>query len=143
MKRIFAVIATMVAFVAISKADDRPVTYEQLPAAAKTFITKNFANDKVSFATKDDDLIRPDYNVMLVSGVRLDFDSNGNITKIESRSGVAENLIPTQIVTTVKQMYPDVLFYEFEINRKTYEVKISNGLDIEFNKLFQIIEIDD
>ena len=57
MKKIFALLAISVAFLSTAKADDRPVTFEQLPAAAQAFIAENYPADKISYATIDDDLI--------------------------------------------------------------------------------------
>ena len=66
MKRFIITLALAVASLTIAKADDRPVTFEKLPRAAREFITTNFPNDKVSYATVDDDIIAPDYQVVLV-----------------------------------------------------------------------------
>ena len=43
----------------------------------------------------------------------------------------------------VKMHYPDAFFVEYEIGRKSYEVKLSNRLEIKFNRSFNVIEIDD
>ena len=53
------------AVVGISKADDRPIKFEKLPAAAQQFVKTNFADNTVVFVTKDDDLIAPDFEVVL------------------------------------------------------------------------------
>lgn len=144
MKRIFTLFAVSVAFAVAALAGDRPVTFSQLPVPAQTFIQANYPNDKVSFATKDDDIIRPDFNVVLVSGVRLEFSNSGRLKKIEARqNGVPVNLIPVQIRDYVKTYYPDATFIEYEIGRRTYEVQLSNRLDLKFNRNFQLIEIDD
>ena len=138
MKRIFAIIAVMTAFMSAAKADDRPVTYQQLPAAAQAFIAENYPADKISYATKDDDLILPDYTVVLVSGVKIEFD------KIESKvDGVPAGLIPEQIRKYVRENYHDVAYVEYEIGRRTYEVKLSNGIELTFNSRFALIGIDD
>ena len=143
MKRIFTIIAVALASVQMSKADDRPVTFSQLPAAAQTFINANYSGEKISYATVDDDFIRPDYNVMLANGVKIQFENSGALEKIESRAGIPEELIPVQIRDYVKLHYPDVIFVEYEIGKRTYEVKLSNRLEIKFNRNFNVIEIDD
>ena len=98
MKRIFAILAVIVALMSVAKADDRPVTYQQLPAAAQAFIAENYPADKISYATKDDDIVLPDYTVVLVSGVRITFNNDGSLEKIESKvDGVPAGLIPVQI----------------------------------------------
>jgi len=143
MKRIFTIIAVALTSVQLSKADDRPVTFSQLPAAAQTFINTNYSGEKISYATVDDDFIRPDYNVMLANGVKIQFENSGALEKIESRAGIPEELIPVQIRDYVKLHYPDVIFVEYEIGKRTYEVKLSNRLEIKFNRNFNVIEIDD
>ena len=143
MKKIFIVAAIVLASLQIVKADDRPVTFSQLPAPAQTFINTNYPDEKISYATKDDDFILPDYNVMLANGVKIQFEHSGALEKIESRIGIHEDLVPFQIRDYVKMHYPDAIFVEYEIGKRSYEVKLSNRLELKFNKNFNIIEIDD
>ena len=140
----FITIAIVLASVTFAKADDRPVTFEQLPKAAQTFINTNFPKDKVSFATVDDDIIAPDYEVALVSGVMMQFRHDGSLESIKSRTGnIPAGIIPQQIINGVKGYYPDAMILEYDIDRLTYEVKLSNRMEIKFDKNFNIIEIDD
>lgn len=144
MKRIFTFIAISLAAVMTAKADDRPVTFEQLPAAAQSFINNHFQSDRISYATVDDDLILPDYTVVLVSGVKIQFSNNGSLEKIDAKkAGVPEELIPVQILDYVKRHYQDVRFVEYEIDRRSYETKLSNGMELRFNKNFALVGIDD
>ena len=114
----FITIAIVLASVTIAKADDRPVTFEQLPKAAQTFINTNFPKDKVSFATVDDDIIAPDYEVALVSGVMMQFRNDGSLESIKSRTGnIPAGIIPQQIINGVKGYYPDALILEYDIDR--------------------------
>ena len=144
MKRMFITIAIVLASVTIAKADDRPVTFEQLPKAAQTFINTNFPKDKVSFATVDDDIIAPDYEVALVSGVMMQFRNDGSLESIKSRTGnIPAGIIPQQIINGVKGYYPDAVILEYDIDMLSYEVKLSNRMEIKFDRNFNIIEIDD
>lgn len=144
MKRFIVTIALVVASLTIVYAKDKPVTFSQLPVAAQAFINKNFPDDKVSFASVDDDIIRPDYQVVLASGVMLDFENNGKLEKISTRNGnIPDGIIPAEILNAVNAQYPDAKVLEYEIDRRTYEVKLSNKLEIKFNSAFGIIEIDD
>lgn len=143
MKKIFAVAAIVLASLQIVKADDRPVTFSQLPVPAQTFINTNYPDEKISYATKDDDFILPDYNVMLANGVKIQFEHSGALEKIESRAGIPVDLIPFQIRDYVKMHYPDAIFVEYEIGKRSYEVKLSNRLELKFNRNFNVIEIDD
>ena len=144
MKRILIALISLMAVVGISKADDRPIKFEKLPAAAQKFVKTNFADNTVVFVTKDDDLIAPDYEVVLDNGTVLQFSSAGSLEKIEAfRTGVPQNLVPEKINAYVSANYPDAVFKEYEVEKGKHEVKLSNGLELTFNSVFTLIEIDD
>ena len=144
MKRNLIIMALLLASMTIVNADDRPVTFNQLPSAAQTFINKNYPDDKVSFATVDDDFIRPDYHVALVSGVMLQFENDGSLEKVETRNGnIPEGIIPVQILQAVNSYYPDATILSYEVGRRSYEVKLSNRLELKFNSRFELVELDD
>lgn len=144
MKRNIIAMALVMASITTVKADDKPVTFSQLPKAAQTFINVNYPNEKVSFATVDDDFIRPEYHVALVNGVMIQFENDGRLEKIETVKGdIPEGIVPIQIVEAVKEYYPDARIIEYEVGKRTYEVKLSNRMELKFNSRFDVIEIDD
>lgn len=144
MKRILVAVISLMAIGCISKADDRPVKFERIPAAAQKFVKTNFADNKVVFVTKDDDIVAPDYEVVLDNGTVLQFSSIGSLEKIEAfKAGVPMNLIPEKIKEYVTATYPEVYYREYEIDRGKHEVKLSNGLELTFNSVFTLIEVDD
>ena len=144
MKKILVIAAIVLASLQTLKADDKPVTFDQLPVAAQTFIADNYPADKISYATVDDDFIRPDYTVTLVSGVKIEFGNDGSLEKIESKNvGIPGGIIPVQITDYVKRSFKDASITEYEVGRRTYEVKLSNGLELKFNRNFIPIGIDD
>ncbi len=143
MKKIFTFIAIAIASIAIAKADGRPVTFTQLPNAAQSFITSNFPSEKMSYATVDDDFIMPDYSVMLANGTKIQFNNNGSLESIESRAGIPMELVPVQLREYAKIHYPDAVITGYEIGRRSYEIKLSNRLELKFSKNFNLIEIDD
>lgn len=143
MKKIILTTMTACAFAAMASCHEKPVTYEQLPAAAKTYIMDNFPSDKVTLATQDDDAIRPDYEVRLASGVEIEFDHSGAMKKVSSKTGISSDLVPEAIRRYISAHYPDAGYLEYEIGRRTYEVKLTNHLEFKFNSNFHLIEIDD
>ena len=142
MKKIFTLAVIAIVSFQIVKADDRPVNFNQLPAAAQNFINTHYSGEKISYATVDDDFIRPDYNVMLANGVKIQFEHGGALEKIEARTGIPTDILPYQIKDYVNAHYPDALFIEYEVGRHSYEVKLSNRLELKFNRNFHLIEID-
>ena len=71
MKRILVLFVSIFAFAALIKADDKPIPFDQLPDLAKTFIKTNFASAKVLYSSVDDDIIAPDYEVILDNGFEI------------------------------------------------------------------------
>ncbi len=143
MKKIMTIAAAVFFFAAISSADDRHVDVNRLPETIKTFLNTNYPSVQILYSTKDDDLIRPEYNVALENGVRLEFHNDGTLKQIEAKDGVPASLIPVQIAQFVKGRYPDAHIVGYEVDRKHYEVKLSNCLDLKFSKNYNLIEIDD
>lgn len=144
MKKLILIIVSIAAFVSVAGAEDKPVTFNQLPEGARTFLDTNYQKVKLVLATKDDDFIRPEFNVVLENGVAIQFDNDGRLEKIASRSGdIPAAVMPKQITDIVKSHYPDAYIVEYEVDRKTYEVKLSNRIEITFDSSFRMIEIDD
>lgn len=144
MKRILTLFVGVFAFAALINADDKPVPFDQLPELAKTFVKTNFATAKVLYSSIDDDIVAPDYEVILDNGFEIQFKNDGRLESIDANMGnIPEAIIPAQIKTYVKTNYPNVTYKEYEIGARSYEVKISNGLELTFNSDFKVIEIDD
>lgn len=136
------VIAAASAFAAY--ADDLPISYSDLPAAARTFLESNFPDKEVAYAAVDDDLVRPDYMVAFKDGMKIQFEHSGRLEKIESGSSlIPERIIPVQICDYVRTHYPDAKVTEYEVGRRNYEIKLSNRMELKFNRHFSLVEIDD
>ena len=111
--------------------NDKPVTFEQLPQAAQSFVKKHFADRNVAFSKMDKDIFDVTYDVMFVNGDKLEFDKQGNWKEMKCKHGlVPETAVPAQIVKYVKtnsKMDKDI----FDV---TYDVMFVNGDKLEFDK---------
>ena len=144
MKHLFTIITVFVLSLSCARVDDRPTSFQQLPIAAQTFVNTNYPDVKVLYVVVDDDLIRPDYKVVLVNGVEIKFNNSGGLEKIEAtKTGVPTSLIPSQILSYVNNHFPASMVTEYEIGKRAYEIKLSNRLELTFNKNFNVIELDD
>lgn len=122
--------------------NDKPITVSQLPAKAQQVINQNFKGKKIAVVVQDG-MLTKSYDVMFTNGDKVEFDRNGNWTEVDCRrSAVPVALIPSAIKTYVTQNYPDAKVMEMEKDRSEYEVKLSTGMEITFNKNFQAIDID-
>ena len=135
---------SIVALLACEKyGEDRPVDFNRLPAPAQAFVNGYYSDVKVLYVTKDDDIILPDYSVRLENGVELQFANNGELEKIEAPAGVPDGIVPVQIVEYVKSNYASAVILEYEVGKVTYEIRLSNRLELKFNSSFRLVEIDD
>lgn len=124
--------------------NDKPIEISQLPATAQQVIKNNFADKKVAMAKMETGIFEKSYDVIFTNGEKIEFDRNGNWTDISCKlSAVPTALIPAAIRTYAKNNYPDTKILKIEKDRGEYEIKLSNGLEITFNKNFQVIDIDD
>lgn len=143
MKRFLFIAMAILAFACTSSGGDKPITFDKLPEQAQKFINANFSGNKTLLITKDDDFVAPDYDVTFAGGLSLEFDSKGNLKKIESKeSGIDGKLIPEKIRTYVKENFPGNKYVEYSIGRKGYEVELSNRIELKFNRQFELMEIE-
>ena len=123
--------------------NDKPIVKGQLPKAAQQIIDKNFAGKKIALMTMEAGVIDKSYDVVFADGDKIEFDRKGRWTSVSCRKQPVPNVfIPAKIASYLKDMYPGVSIRKIEKDDKDYDVELSNGLDITFNKKFQVIEID-
>ena len=123
--------------------NNKPIKVTDLPLKAQTVLSQHFNNQKVTFASIESGIIDKKYDVVLQNGTKLEFDKKGNVTEIDCKQGaVPEKLIPQAINTYLQENYSGQTVRKIEFNKNEYELELSNGIDITFNKHFQVIDID-
>lgn len=128
---------------AASAAPDRVITREQLPATAQQFLQEYFADVEVTLAHEDGDIVQREYDVMLDDGTHIEFAADGRWLEIESREALPRGIVPPSIVTYTSKHYPSLTIHRIERSRREWEVTLSNGVEIRFNRRFSVISIDD
>ena len=128
---------------AANAGNDKPIAVNALPVKARTLLSNHFNNQKVMLATIETGVINKSYDVVLQNGTKLEFDKKGNLTEIDCKQAtVPDQLIPKAIRNYLKENYPAQAVKKIEMNKNEYEVELANGLDLTFNKHFQVIDID-
>lgn len=140
-KSLFILLAFVMTMCLPIQADnDRVITFEQLPATAQTLLKKHFADKVPLIVTVDFD----DYKIVYQSGEKVEFDKKGNWKEFDCKvSRVPLALIPEQIKANVKTTFPGAIIIKLDRDRRGYDVKLNNGMELEFNKNFQVVDIDD
>ena len=148
MKRIFRIlmiaICCMVSCNMVANAgNDKPISVNALPAKAQTLLDNHFNGQKVMLATIESGVVSRSYDVVLQNGTKLEFDKKGNLTEIDCKQGIVPALlIPQAIKNYLEINYAGQSVKKIEIKKNEYEVELVNGLDLTFNKHFQLIDID-
>ena len=144
-KILFALFALFSVGVFVASADNHKVINKsQLPVQAQQFIDKHFAGVEVSFAKEEREILGRSYEVRLANGAKLEFSSKGVWEEVDCRFGeVPAGIVPAEISKFIKENYPDAKVQKIEIDRNDYEVKLSNRLELKFDKEFRLVDIDD
>jgi len=126
-------------------AKDELIAFSQLPEKAQTFVTTHFSkNDVAASMMETEDVFRKEYTVLLHNGTKIEFDGKGKWEKVKVRSGaVPREITPSFILRHIRENFPDAHVKELERSRNRYEVEISNGLELEFDKKGNLLKVDD
>lgn len=123
--------------------DDKPIQFSQLPQTAQQFVKQYFGNEKVALAKMESDFFGKNYDIIFANGDKVEFDGAGNWEEVKCRySEVPLALVPQQILQYVRNTYPDTKVVKLEKKRNGHEVKLSNGWELEFNRNFELIDMD-
>ena len=148
MKRIFRILMIAICCMvscnmAANAGNDKPIAINALPVKAQTLLNNHFNSQKVMLATIESGVVSRSYDVVLQNGTKLEFDKKGNLTEINCKQGIVPALlIPQAIKNYLKDNYAGQSVKKIEMNKNEYEVELTNGLDLTFNKHFQLIDID-
>lgn len=116
-----------------------------LPQAARTVISNNFKAD-VSLVNIDKDFGRiSEYEVILTDGTEISFDRNGNWENVEVNNvkSVPTSMVPKTIRDYVAKQHAGQRIVGIDKERNGYDIELSNGIDMKFDKAGRFQRYDD
>lgn len=116
-----------------------------LPKAAQTVISNNF-KAKVSLVKIEKDFGRiSEYEVILTDGTEISFDRDGNWDNVEvnNSKSVPASMVPQAIRTYVKNQHTGQRIVGIDKERNGYDIELSNGIDMKFDKAGKFLRYDD
>ena len=123
--------------------NDKPVRIEEMPGQAQKFIKDYFSTHSVAMAKMETDFFSKSYDVIFTNGDKVEFDGKGEWTNVDCEySAVPVAVIPAAIKAYVDKHYPDAKVKQIEKDRREYDVELTNGWDIKFDKSFRVVELD-
>lgn len=114
----------------------------ELPKEISMFITTHFPSNKIIQSIKDRDGLELTYDILLDGNIKLEFNSKNQIIDIESRDKLPNSVIPAKITAYVSANYPDNFITGWELENKHQQVKLNNGLELEFSMSGDFLRID-
>lgn len=143
-KRVMVLLVSLFAINGVVIADnDKAIQAAQLPIKAQEFIKQYFPTNDIALAKMESEFLDKNYEVVFVSGDKVEFHHNGEWGKIDCRFSVFPlPIVPQQIKDYVAKFYPNLSICQIEHDRKGYEIQLSNGIELRFNRNYQIIDID-
>lgn len=143
MKKLFILAVSVFATYNIAMADDKPIDFNNLPQAAKTLVTQHFADKKIAGTTIDKELMSTEYKIYFSDGCKVEFNGDGQWKDIDCKgSAIPSGLIPEKIAKYLNTTYPGATVSEMEKDRMGYDIKISNGMELKFNKSQKFLRLD-
>lgn len=126
-------------------AQESIISNNELPQAAQKFIEDNFSNSSIDYIKMDKETFSTDYKVKFTNGVEVEFDSKGKWMEVDgNKTNIPTGFIQKSILTYVKGKFPNAQIEKIEKGRfGKQEVKLSNGLELEFNSKGEFKRIDD
>ena len=128
-------------------ARDRVIKVKDLPAPARSLVKNHFKGRMIVKAEKESNLNGVSYEVTLSNGDEIRFNNKGGWMEIDCKTdAVPVSVVPNAIAVYVKKNYHNVKINKIERGRLSYEVELSNGVDVHFDKnTYEVIrtEVDD
>lgn len=138
---------TSILILALSSActgQDRIIKASDLPTKAQTMLNDIFKGRQATLVQRDKDGLKTFYDVVLDDGTKIEYDDKGEWCEINSKpNSVPTSLIPSQIIEYVKQNFANANIVQIERDRRGYEIDLSTGIDISFDKDMKVRKLDD
>lgn len=147
MKKIFIAMLLILGISATASADKYSINREDLPVAAREFLTEHFPKAKVSMVKTDRHLLKKtDYDVKLVNGTKIEFNNAGKWTSVDCKTReVPEAIILKPIRRYIAKNFPQTFVTEIKKKNWGYEVELNDGIELKFDLLgsFKSMKMDD
>ena len=146
-KKTFLTLFLMTTMFGAAYADGRekPTSVDKLPQAAQEFLSAHFKDLTVAYAVEEQKYTGKEYEVVYTDRTEIEFRSDGQWESVGRKySPVPASIVPQPIQTFVSgSNYPGQFIRQIDRNAYTWEVELSNGLEIKFDNQFNVIDIDD
>ena len=142
-KNFLLLLLSMFTMVACADSNSVPITFEQLPNEAQTFVQKHFPSIQIDYVLMEEGW-NTEYEVRLSNSTKLEFNQHGDIRQVDCEYGfVPESILLTPIKSYLKTHFPNTNVREYHVERKVIKVELNTGLELIFNAQGGFLRMDD
>ena len=137
MKRIFGLAVTCMFMSAPVFAQNNT---DELPQQSTNFIEEHFSSDRIAEVDVDNSWYNVSdsetYEVRFENGIELDFNSDGEITEIESENGepIPNSVLPESVRSEIEHKSPNARIVNWEKDDDGHEVELDDGKEYDFDR---------
>lgn len=143
MKKMLMMAVCLILGVMAAKADERPILVTELPKDAQTFLKKNFPKEKDMQAFVDNGKFSTTYEVKF-GNTELEFTAEGEWKEVECKYGaVPAAIVPKNVAAAVSEHFSGVAIVKIERDRRGYETKLANGMEMTFDSKGNLVDINE
>lgn len=144
-KKITFVALAFAGISSVSAQHQNIINFSQLPTNAQNFIKTHFSEGNISLAWEETAyLSQKEYSVKLNDGTEIEFLANGDWEEVKTINGqVPLKIVPNTISSYIGKNFQNVSIKEIKRKRRGYEIELSNGLDLDFDKNGKFLRVDD
>ena len=118
------------------------VQNNELPQEIRTSVTALFPSHRILHSVKDRDGLELTYDILLDGNIQLEFNSRNHLIEIDSPNRLPDAAIPSKIKSYVSTNYPADYIISWELDDRGQQIKLNNGLELEFNLAGDFVRID-
>jgi len=140
MRRLFFLAIVPFMFISCEKEEILPLA--DIPFEITNYTSAHFPDNHIIQAIKDTDGLELTYDVTLKGGFFLEFNRKNEIIDIEGLSKLPDSVIPAKLLEFLSSSYPDSHIIGWELGDRNQQLKLDNGLELEFNMDGVFLRID-
>lgn len=124
---------TLGLFFATSCDKETVLTTADIPSEIKTYTQNHFPEQKILQVIEEKDGFEKSFETTLEENYVLSFDRKINIQSLDGVNELPSSVIPEKILTYVQTNYPNNFITDWELERKTQQVRLNNDIDLVFD----------
>lgn len=146
MRKYLFLLLGVVLFAGVSYAGNDVYTTDvnALPENSRQFLVSHFNDVKVAHISIEKNWLgTKEYDVILTDGTEVEFSKSGEWKEISRRNiAVPNSLLMPSMVEYIKTHFADTYVVSVEKDTREYEVKLNNGIELEFDLNGRLRDID-